>query len=105
MQLYGKFLEAGVEIYEYTRSMLHQKVMIVDGAWSTIGTTNFDNRSFALNEESNVCIYDRTIAEELESSFMDDLRASTRVTLDQWRKRGLKTRAQGLVASFLKEQI
>ena len=105
VQLYGKFLEAGVQIYEYTHSMLHQKVMIVDGAWCTIGTTNFDNRSFALNEESNVCIYDRAVAEELESSFMDDLRASTRVTLDQWRKRGLKTRAQGLVASFLKEQI
>jgi len=102
---YGKLLESGVEIYEYQPTMLHQKLMIVDTAWLTIGTTNFDNRSFALNEESNVCVYDRTLAEELEHTFLEDVRASKRVRLEEWRKRGLKTRVQGFIASFLKEQI
>src|SRR4029078_8169798 len=63
IHLYGKLLEAGVEIYEYNRTMMHQKTMVVDGIWSTVGTTNFDNRSFALNEERNICIYHKRRAE------------------------------------------
>jgi cardiolipin synthase len=105
IHLYGKLLKADIEIYEYQRTMLHQKVMVVDGAWLTVGTTNFDNRSFALNEESNVCIYDRALAEELEKVFIEDLAACRRVNLDAWKKRGLRTKAQGLLAAFLKEQI
>jgi cardiolipin synthase len=102
---YGRLLEAGVEIYEYMPTMMHQKTMVVDGIWSTVGTTNFDNRSFALDEESNVCIYDRRFAEQLESIFLDDLKHCERVTLDQWRRRGLKTRIFGFTCLFLKEQI
>jgi cardiolipin synthase A/B len=105
VKLYGRLLEAGVEIYEYQHTMLHQKVMIVDSGWMTVGTTNFDNRSFALNEESNVCVYDRALAEELEGDFIVDLQASKKVRLDQWKRRGIKTRVQGFLASFLKEQI
>ena len=105
IHLYGKLLKADIEIYEYQRTMLHQKVMVVDGAWLTVGTTNFDNRSFALNEESNVCIYDRALAGELEKVFLEDLAVCRRVNLKAWKKRGLKTRAQGLLAAFLKEQI
>jgi cardiolipin synthase len=105
IQLYGKLLEAGIEIYEYNRSMLHQKTMVVDSTWITIGTTNFDNRSFALNEESNVCLYDRKMAEEMERIFTDDLNACKKIDLESWRRRGLKTRVQGAFALFLKEQI
>jgi cardiolipin synthase len=105
VHLYGKLLEAGIEIYEYERTMLHQKLMLVDSAWLTVGTTNFDNRSFALNEESNIAIYDRPLAEELERVFEDDLAACTKVDLETWRKRGLKTRVQGVVAALLKDQI
>jgi cardiolipin synthase len=105
IQLYGKLLEAGIEIYEYERSMLHQKTMVVDSVWFTIGTTNFDNRSFALNEESNICIYDSALALELEETFMDDLRACRKIELDAWRKRSLKTRFLGAVGWFLLEQI
>jgi cardiolipin synthase len=50
--------ECGVEMYEYNRTMLHHKIMVVDGAWATVGTANFDNRSFAHDEESNVCFSD-----------------------------------------------
>jgi cardiolipin synthase A/B len=105
IHLYGKLLEAGIEIYEYQRTMLHQKLMVVDTKWLTVGTTNFDNRSFALNEESNVCIYDRRLAEQLEQVFMDDLAVCKRVEWEEWKNRGIKTRLQGLLASFLKEQI
>ena len=65
VRLYGALLDAGVEIYEYNRTMMHHKIMMVDGLWSTVGTTNFDNRSFSHNEESNVCVCDAGVAREL----------------------------------------
>jgi cardiolipin synthase len=77
----------------------------VDTAWATVGTTNFDSRSFSLDEESNVCIYDRRIAEELEAIFIEDLKYCDRVTMEEWRHRGIKTRLFGNVCVFLKEQI
>jgi len=104
IHLYGKLLEAGIEIYEYNHTMLHQKTMVVDGIWCTVGTTNFDNRSFALNEESNVSLYDRRLAEKLEEIFIRDLEKCDQVTLEAWRRRGLKTRLFGMVCVLLKEQ-
>ena len=103
--LYGKLLEAGVEIYEYNRTMLHQKTMVVDGAWITIGTTNFDNRSFALHEESNVCIYDTQLAQRLEQIFFDDLAVCDQVSLESWKRRGIVTKIRGAAALFLKDQL
>jgi cardiolipin synthase len=105
IHLYGRLLEAGVEIYEYQPTMLHQKMMVVDGFWVTVDTTNFDNRSFALNEESNVCLHDAGLAEQLERTFVEDLRRCRRVDLEAWKKRGLKMKVTGFVASLLKEQI
>src|SRR5437763_12010940 len=96
IHLYGKLLQAGIEIYEYNTTMLHQKTMVVDGSWMTVGTTNFDNRSFALDEESNVCVYDRRIAEQLEDIFKEDLKGCDQITLEQWRHRGLKDRVFGV---------
>ncbi len=104
IHLYGKLLKAGIEIYEYNRTMMHQKTMVVDGVWSTVGTTNFDNRSFALNEESNICVHDRALAEELEKIFLNDLAACEQVTLASWTNRGWKTRFLGAVCVFLKQQ-
>ena len=105
MQLYGRLLAANVEIYEYTRTMMHQKTMVVDGIWTTIGTTNFDNRSFSLNEECNVCVYDRELALELEKIYSKDLQLSERITVEKWRQRGLKARILGAASLFLKEQL
>jgi len=104
VRLYGPLLEAGIEILEYNRTMLHHKVMIVDDVWATVGTTNFDNRSFAHNEESNVCFHDREAVERLARDFERDAAVSERVQLDAWRRRGLLERTQGLVASMLTEQ-
>jgi cardiolipin synthase len=102
--LYGPLLKAGVEIFEYNRTMLHQKVMIVDGAWATIGTTNFDWRSFAHNEETSVSLTERTIVSQLSQDFDNDVAASTRVTLPDWQRRGALQRSRELVASILREQ-
>ncbi len=59
VRLYGALLDAGVELYEYNRTMMHHKIMTIDGLWSTVGTANFDNRSFSHNEESNVSVLRR----------------------------------------------
>jgi cardiolipin synthase len=104
VRLFGRLLAAGIEIQEYNRTMLHHKTMVVDRCWVTIGTTNFDNRSFAHNEESNVCFFDRRLAEQLHDIFRDDLGGCDRVTADAWARRGVWARAQEFVASFLQEQ-
>jgi cardiolipin synthase A/B len=105
VRLFGRLLEAGIEIQEYNRTMLHHKTMVVDGHWVTLGTANFDNRSFAHNEESNVCFLDRALAEQLRAIFIDDLRGCERVQIDRWRKRGGWTRAQEIVAAVFQEQV
>ncbi len=105
VRLFGTLLEAGAEIYEYNRTMLHQKTMVVDDAWATVGTANFDNRSFAFNEESNVSIHDAACVKRLVTIFAEDLAVSERVTLEEWRKRGVVTRAQELVAALFEDQV
>ena len=84
--LYGALLEAGVEVYEYNRSMLHHKVMVVDEEWMTIGTSNFDSRSFAHNEESNLSVFDAGLAAAFERRFAAD--SSTRATRSRWTSGG-----------------
>lgn len=104
-RLYRQLLEAGVEIYEYNQTMLHQKFMVCDGIWSTVGTTNFDNRSFALNDENNVCVYDRAFATQWEEIFRRDLQGCQKVELEQWQRRGLIIKAAELIAALLKSQV
>lgn len=89
---FGELLRAGVEIYEYTPALLHAKTMVIDGVWATIGSANLDNISFAVNDELNLIVYERAIAQQLERSFDDDVRASRRVTYEAWRSRGLGAR-------------
>ena len=79
VRLYGRLLEAGIEIFEYNRTMLHHKTMVVDGVWATVGTTNFDNRSFAHNEESNVCVFDRGLGRQLQKIFYEDMAVCERI--------------------------
>jgi cardiolipin synthase A/B len=105
VRLFRRVLEAGIEIHEYNRTMLHHKTMVVDNVWATVGTTNFDNRSFAHNEETNVCVYDREVARALRQVFMADLEVCARVELPAWRRRGLWAKTQEVIASVLQEQI
>lgn len=103
--LYGALLEGGVEILEYDRSMLHHKVMVVDGHWLTVGTTNFDSRSFAHNEESNVSVFDAGLARAYEDRFSEDIAACRPVTLAAWRARGWRQRVSERVAQLFEDQV
>jgi cardiolipin synthase len=104
VRLFGRLLRADIEILEYNRTMLHQKTMVVDGLWSTVGTANFDSRSFAHNEESNVCVMDRDVARKLGRTFLDDAAVCDRLTLENWNRRSAWTRLQELLAAVLEEQ-
>jgi cardiolipin synthase len=84
---YGDLLENGVRIFEHQKTLTHQKIMIVDRQWVSIGSTNFDDRSFELNDEITVGVVDRGIAEELREAFLRDARDCKQIDFDAWRKR------------------
>ena len=86
---YEKLLEGGVKIYEYQPTMIHSKCVVVDGMWSDIGSMNFDNRSLSFNNESMLLALDRRIGAQMDSIFMDDLKWSKEIKLDEFRKRPL----------------
>jgi cardiolipin synthase len=102
---YGRLLRAGVEIYEYRAALLHAKTMVVDGVWATVGSTNLDSRSFTLNDELNLVVYDRQVARRLEQVFRDDLAYSERVTYSRWRRRGLVDRMFEWLATPIRDQL
>ena len=85
--LWGDILRAGAEIYEYQPTMFHCKVLVVDGLWVSVGSTNFDNRSFRLNDEANLNIYDRDFAARQVRDFEADLKRSRRITYEEWESR------------------
>jgi len=84
---WGELLEAGAEMYEYQPTMYHCKVMIVDDIWVSVGSTNFDSRSFRLNDEANLNIYDHAFAQRQIDVFEDDLRKSKQITYEAWQNR------------------
>ena len=102
---WGPLLEAGVEIYEFESTMFHCKVMVVDDRWVSVGSTNFDNRSFRLNDEANLNILDPDFARGQVELFERDKARSRRVTLREWKNRPwtekLKERAAGLLRAQL----
>jgi cardiolipin synthase len=86
---FQRLLACGVRIFEYERCLLHQKVMVVDGAWCAIGSSNFDDRSFETNDEITLGILDGTLAARLEDVFERDCRHCVELELKQWQERGL----------------
>jgi cardiolipin synthase len=102
---WGDLLRAGAEIYEYQPTMYHCKVLIVDELWTTVGSTNFDSRSFSVNDEANLNVYDRDFAREQARIFAEDLKRSRRVTLEEWENRPWREKlwehAMGLLSSQL----
>ncbi|HSA69992.1 MAG TPA: phospholipase D-like domain-containing protein [Burkholderiales bacterium] len=101
---YGQLLEGGVAIHEYQPAMMHAKILIVDHVWSVVGSTNFDNRSFGLNDEVNVAILQKALAARLEADFAADLAESAAVTLEEWRRRALAERAFASFVRLLERQ-
>ena len=104
-QTWGPLLEAGAEIYEYQPTMYHCKVMIVDNLMVSVGSTNFDSRSFRLNDEANLNIYDSAMAARQTTIFEDDLKKSRRVTFEEWTNRPFKEKAKDWIASVLSPQL
>ena len=102
---WGDLLRAGASIYEYQPTMYHCKVMIVDDLWVSVGSTNFDNRSFALNDEANLNILDGAFARRQVEIFDQDIGRSSQITLEQWQGRPLKEKIIEHAAALLGEQL
>lgn len=102
---YGTLLKGGVRIFDYQRTLLHQKVFVVDGEWSSIGSTNFDDRSFEINDEVSLVTYDAALAAELERVFEDDLRLAKERTLDEWQSRSAAHKLIDFATFLFNEQL
>jgi cardiolipin synthase A/B len=85
---YADLLGAGVRIYEWREALLHAKTAVIDSVWSSVGSTNVDWRSFVLNYEADLVVYDDAFGRDMERLFRQDVQASVAVELEQWRKRG-----------------
>jgi len=102
---WGPLLEAGAQMSEYQPTMFHCKVFTVDGLLVSVGSTNFDNRSFRLNDEANLNIYDEDFAAAQTAQFEADLKQSRQLTLAAWRDRPLTEKAMEHVAAWLSKQL
>ena len=102
---WGELLQAGAQIHEYQPTMFHCKLMIVDSQLVSVGSTNFDNRSFRLNDEANLNIYDRGWAERLEDVFEADLARSRKITLEDWKHRPLQQKMVERFSALLSSQL
>jgi cardiolipin synthase len=102
---WGELLKSGIEIYEYQPTMIHCKLMIVDDTWVTIGSANMDNRSFRLNDEANLNVYDTKFAGEQIALFRDDLQHSRKITLELWEHRSLGEKVANALSSLLDWEI
>jgi len=103
--MWGPLLAAGVEIHEYQPTMFHVKVMVVDTYLVSVGSTNFDDRSFHLNDESNLNIYDRDFAEEQVAVFEADLAKSRRITYAAWKRRSAWEKVTERMVSLVHSQL
>ena len=102
---YSHLLRRGIRIFEYLPTMMHAKTMVVDGIWTTIGSTNFDNRSFRLNDEVNVNVYDATVAAQMEQMFFEDLARCDEITRRRWIRRPWLDKVKERVAGWFKPQL
>lgn len=102
---YEWLLRRGIRIFEYQPTMMHAKTMTVDGMWTTIGSSNFDDRSFRLNDEVNVNVYDAGTAKRMEEIFFEDLARSREITLRKWFKRGTFNKLKERIANVLRPQL
>ena len=102
---WGELLDAGVRIFEYQPTMFHCKVMVVDSVWVSVGSTNFDRRSFALNDEANLNIFDAEFAARQLSIFEQDVARSKEITLAQWQQRPWLEKLVEHAASLLGGQL
>jgi cardiolipin synthase len=103
--LYGDLLNAGVEIYEYQPTMIHCKVMVIDGMWTSVGSANFDDRSFRLNDEANLNVFSAELAREQIGYIDTDISQSKRMVLRRWARRSGTRRVYEQLALLLRSQL
>jgi cardiolipin synthase A/B len=101
---YGELLKAGAEVYEYQPAMIHAKVLCIDELWTVIGSTNFDNRSFGINDEVNLAVRNGAVATRLEQDMALDLEQSRRISLEEWKHRPVTERATELMGMVFERQ-
>ena len=99
---YGRLLRAGVRIFEYDRTMMHNKDAVIDGVFTTIGSINFDPRSLHENAEESLAFYDRDVGARMEAVFADDQRYCREITLASWKRRGFQSRLGEVFAGFFR---
>src|SRR5215203_4402840 len=102
---YDQLIDAGIEIYEYCPTMLHAKTLTVDEIWSSVGSVNFDNRSFQLHDEVTLCAQSERFAGQLHEVFEKDLEASERIEPDGWRERPITQRARENVTKYARREL
>ncbi|GAB3546717.1 phospholipase D-like domain-containing protein [Noviherbaspirillum agri] len=102
---FEKLLKCGVRLFEYPNTLLHQKVMTIDGIWSAVGSSNFDDRSFETNDEIALGILDAATAQRLDAIFENYARQCTEITLEQWHKRGAMHRLLDNACYLLNEVL
>ena len=102
---WGELLEAGAEIHEYQPTMFHCKTLIVDRRLVSVGSTNFDNRSFRLNDEANLNVYDPAFAARVTEVFEQDLERSRRITLEAWKNRPWREKMLEKASALLSSQL
>ena len=103
-RLYGKLLRAGAEIFEYQKSMIHVKMLVIDDKWCVFGSTNLDHRSFSINDELNVATNDQRVIGRLREDFARDLVESNPVTYAEWRSRSLFERGYEAFGKLIERQ-
>ncbi|MEP7242432.1 MAG: phospholipase D-like domain-containing protein [Gammaproteobacteria bacterium] len=103
--LYGDLLNAGVELYEYQPTMIHCKVMVIDGAWTSVGSANFDDRSFRLNDEANLNVFSAGLAREQTRQIDLDIAQCKKMVLRRWARRSITRRFYERLALLLRSQL
>ncbi len=102
---YAQLLEAGVRVFEFQPTMLHAKTLCVDGSWSSVGTINFDNRSFQLHDEITLCVWDRGFAAELGKAFAADVERSDEIDGRRWAERTWRQRTGEVATAVLRREL
>jgi cardiolipin synthase len=102
---WGEMLEAGIRVHEFDQTMYHSKIVIVDEVWTSVGSTNIDERALRLNDEANVNFYDQRFAREQIALFDADLKRARPYTLARWQQRSAQEKVSDWLASLLRSQI
>jgi cardiolipin synthase len=103
--LYGSLMESGIQLFEFQPTMMHCKVLVIDGVWSSVGSANFDDRSFRLNDEANLNVFSEELAREQIRLIDADIARSRRMVLNKWRHRKFGRRINERLALLLRSQL